>query len=124
MEDVKSIGALKTEIRDRFGPVPEETDYLLLKIMLKVMAVRAGCKRLDLDHNLLLLQFSALHQRHPQGLMEMLATHPKQYRLDQEGQFKTYLTSGPPTSQLAQTKNILIEIARHVNHKSSKIQKA
>jgi transcription-repair coupling factor (superfamily II helicase) len=121
IENVKSIGALKTELKDRFGPVPEETDYLLLKIMLKVMAIRSGCKRLDLNQNLLLLQFSSLHQRHPQGLMEMLATHPKRYRLDHEGQFKTHLKSGTPTSLLAQTKNILIEITRHVNHKSSKI---
>jgi transcription-repair coupling factor (superfamily II helicase) len=48
MNDLKQIAAMKAELTDRFGPLPEETENLLLKIMLRVLSVRAGVKRLDL----------------------------------------------------------------------------
>ena len=121
MEDVKSISALKRELQDRFGKVPEETDNLLLKIMLKVMAIRAGCKRLDLNDNLLILQFSPTHQQYPQRIVEMVAKAPARYRFENDGQMKVTLIPGNANSLLSQTKNILIETARHVNHKSLKI---
>ena len=34
MDDLKEIAAMKPELADRFGPLPEETENLLLKIML------------------------------------------------------------------------------------------
>jgi transcription-repair coupling factor (superfamily II helicase) len=48
MTDVAEIAAHKSELIDRYGRMPEEAANLLLKIMLKVHAVKAGVKRLDL----------------------------------------------------------------------------
>jgi len=116
MGDLKSISALKTEMTDRFGRLPEEANNLLLKIMLKVLSVRAGCKRLDLVENHLRLLFSEVHQRRPFGIVDMIGTEGNRYRMTQDHIFKATLTAGTPNTLLAQTKNILIEIARHVNH--------
>lgn len=115
MEEVKSISALKAELQDRFGKVPEETDNLFLKIMLKVLSIRAGCRRLDLNGQQLVLYFSAIHQKNPIGIVDMVTEAPKRYRFDQDGLLKTTLSPGTSNVLLSQTKNILIEIGRRVN---------
>jgi transcription-repair coupling factor (superfamily II helicase) len=116
MGDLKSIGALKAEMTDRFGRPPEEATNLLLKIMLKVLAVKAGVKRLDMVDSNLHLQFSELHQKRPFGIAELVAGGGKGYRFTPDHVFKAKLAPGAATAQLAQVKNILIEISRHVNH--------
>ncbi len=115
MDDLKEISAMKAELADRFGPLPEETENLLLKILLRVLSVRAGVKRLDIMGNQLSLTFSETHQRHPLGIVEMISSGNSDYRFTPEHIFKAGLNKGPPRVQLAQTKNILIEIAQHVN---------
>lgn len=116
VSDLKAIGQLKAEMTDRFGRLPEEANHLLLKIMLKVLSVRAGCKRLDLVNRHLRLQFSDVHQSRPLGIVEMISQHGSRFRFTPDHIFKTRLSPGKPNALLAQTKNILIEIARHVNH--------
>jgi transcription-repair coupling factor (superfamily II helicase) len=116
LTDLKEIGAIKDEMADRFGPVPDEANNLLLKIMLKVLSVRAGCKRLDLVKHHLRLQFSEIHQLRPFGIVDMVSKGGKRYRFTPDHLFKATLSPGLPNALLAQTKNILIEIARHVNH--------
>jgi transcription-repair coupling factor (superfamily II helicase) len=116
MTDIKEISALKAEIADRFGALPDEAGNLLLKIMLKILAERAGCKRLDLTPSHLVLQMSAEHQRNPLGILSMIHEKSDRYQITPDHQFKARLTPGAPNARLSQTKNILIEIARHVNH--------
>jgi transcription-repair coupling factor (superfamily II helicase) len=115
MSDLKEISALKAELEDRFGRLPDEANNLLLKIMLKVLAVRAGCKRLDLNDTQLQLQFSEAHQMKPFGIVAMVALEKGRYRYTPDHLFKATLVAGSPNSLLAQVKNILIEIARSVN---------
>jgi transcription-repair coupling factor (superfamily II helicase) len=74
MNDLKDISAIKAELIDRFGPLPEETENLLLKIMLRVLSVRAGVKRLDLFGQQLSLAFSEAHQQRPLGIVQMVTT--------------------------------------------------
>jgi transcription-repair coupling factor (superfamily II helicase) len=116
MTEVKEISALKAEITDRFGTMPDEAGNLLLKIMLKILAGRAGCKRLDLTPTHLVLQLSSGHQLNPLGIIAMVDENKRRYQITPDHQFKTRLAPGSPNARLAQAKNILIEIARHVNH--------
>jgi transcription-repair coupling factor (superfamily II helicase) len=115
MDTLKSISALKAEMEDRFGKLPEEAGNLLLKIMLKVVAVGAGCKRVDLSENQLALQFSQIHQKRPLGIVDMVTSVPDRYRFTNDHLFTAALVPGRPNALLSQAKNILIEIARHVN---------
>ncbi len=115
MNDLKDIAAMKAELADRFGPLPEETENLLLKIMLRVLSVRAGVRRLDLYGQQLCLAFSEIHQQRPLGIVQMITGSKQPYQFTPDHQFKTTLAKGTARTMLAQTKNILIEIAQHVN---------
>ena len=116
MRDLKELTDLKGEMTDRFGRLPQEADNLLLKMMIRILSIRAGCKRLDLTDYQLRMQFSEAHQAKPFGIVELIRRGDKPYRFTPDHLFKTQLTPGSPNSQLAQVKKILIEIAHHVNH--------
>ena len=115
MTDIKQISAFKAELEDRYGLLPEEAGNLLLKIMLKVLAVRAGCKRLDLFERQLHLHFSEIHQRRPFGLIDLVTTEKGRFRFTPDQVLIATLSPGSPKALLSQAKNILIQIARHVN---------
>jgi transcription-repair coupling factor (superfamily II helicase) len=115
MVDLKEVSALKAEMEDRFGRLPEEAGNLLLKIMLKILAARAGCKRLDMTESHLQLHFSETHQRKPFGIVEMVAAAGNRYRFTPNHVLTAPLAAGPHKSLVSQAKNILIETARHVN---------
>jgi transcription-repair coupling factor (superfamily II helicase) len=116
MRDLKELTDLKGEMADRFGRLPQEADNLLIKMMIRILAIRAGCRRLDLADYQLRLQFSEAHQVKPFGIVEMIRQGNTPYRFTPDHLFKTQLTPGSTNSQLAQVKKILIEIAHHVNH--------
>ena len=116
MSELQQLADFKSESLDRFGPLPEEAENLLLKIMLKVLAKTAGVSRLDLVGRNLSLNFSESHQPNPSALVDMIIAAPKDFKLSPEHILKTQLASSQLNSQLAQTKNLLIEIAQRVNN--------
>jgi len=116
MTDVAEIAAYKSELIDRCGRMPEEAANLLLKIMLKVHAVKAGVKRLDLDGPTLVLAFSDMHQTRPLGIVDLIVSSPEKYEFTPDHVLKVKLSVRNATGLLSQAKNILKEIARHVNN--------
>jgi transcription-repair coupling factor (superfamily II helicase) len=115
MDALGEIAAFKTELTDRFGPPPKEAENLLLKIMLKVVAAQAGVKKLDLLGSQLTLWFSSQHQKRPFGIVDLITSAKGRYQITPDQVMKARLTPQNPRGLLAQTKNILLEIARHVN---------
>jgi transcription-repair coupling factor (superfamily II helicase) len=115
MTELQQLADFKAESLDRFGPLPAEAENLLLKIMLKVLAKTAGVSRLDLVGRHLSLNFSESHQRNPAAIVDMIMAAPQAYNLTPAHVLKIKLDSSRLTGQLAQTKNILKEIARRVN---------
>ncbi|MFC1515734.1 TRCF domain-containing protein, partial [Thermodesulfobacteriota bacterium] len=115
MKTLKEISDFKAELADRFGVLPDETSNLLLKIMLKVLSVNAGVKKLDLSGQKLSLHFSESHQNDPTGIIEMVSSESKRFKLTPDHVFKVNLSKNTTRSLLAQTKNILKEISHHVN---------
>ncbi|HCY83695.1 MAG TPA: transcription-repair coupling factor [Desulfobacteraceae bacterium] len=77
---VSDISDMKQELIDRYGPLPKPAENMLLKIMLRIYAIKAGVKRLDLSPNTLTLEFSLPHMRRP---VEQLVRH-----LDQTADYK------------------------------------
>jgi len=115
MAALEEIADFKGELNDRFGPLPEEAVNLLLKIMLKILSVKAGVKRLDLTGSNLLLHFSQVHLRNPFGFMEMVANKKNEFEFTTDHVFKAKLRPGKNDHLLFQTRNILKEIAQRVN---------
>ena len=56
-QQLQEIADIRTEVNDRYGPLPEEGTHLLFKIMLKVLARHAGVSRLDLKDQRLVLEY-------------------------------------------------------------------
>ncbi|MGD9213074.1 MAG: helicase-related protein, partial [Desulfobacteraceae bacterium] len=116
MTELKPIAELKAELEDRYGPLPEEGGNLLLKIMLKVLSVKAGVKRLDIVGQQLSLSFSEVHQKYPFGVVGMVKDGKQHYQFTPDHLFKAGLKAANPMGLLGQAKNILIEIGRRVNN--------
>ncbi|MFZ5571401.1 MAG: transcription-repair coupling factor [Thermodesulfobacteriota bacterium] len=115
LTEIKEINAFKEELQDRFGALPEPATSLLLKIMMKILAKNGGIKRLDLVGQQLTLAFSAIHQKNPLGIVELVSTAPGRFQFTSDSGLKIRLPAGNPNQCLAETKNILKEIARRVN---------
>jgi len=115
MTELKEIADFKAELMDRFGDLPPETESLFLKIMLKVLSIKAGVKRLDLSDRLLSLCFSEAHQKQPDGIVDMVVEQSKRFEFTPAHVLKSKLSKGSLGSLLFQTKNILKEITQRVN---------
>jgi transcription-repair coupling factor (superfamily II helicase) len=115
MTEMTEITNFKAELIDRFGELTPEIENLLLKIMLKVMSIKAGVNRLDISDRLLSLCFSEAHQKRPAEIVNVVAMEPQRYEFTPSHVLKARLSKGPLNGLLVQTKNILKEIAQRVN---------
>lgn len=115
MTSVEEITDFKSEMVDRYGPLPASTTNLVLKIMLKVLCIQAGIKKLDLAGQTLLLYFSEGHQKDPLGIVDMIVSKPERFRFDQNHVLKVILSNKSLKGNIAESKNILKEITQHVN---------
>jgi transcription-repair coupling factor (superfamily II helicase) len=115
MKELREVSDFKEELIDRFGKLPAEAGNLLLKIMLKILSIKAGVKKLDLNEQMLFLWFSEMHQKHPFALLEMVDKNPKQYNFMPDNGLKVQLNANGLGGIIAQTKNILMEITGYVN---------
>ena len=115
MREIREIAEIKGEIIDRYGKMPEEAINVLLKIMLRIQAVRAGVKKLELSGTQLALSFSDLHQKVPHAIVEVTARGEGRYELTPDLLFRASLTKGTTNSLLNQAKNILKEVGAYVN---------
>jgi transcription-repair coupling factor (superfamily II helicase) len=115
MTELPQLSDFKAELLDRFGSLPEEATNLLLKIMLKVLAQKAGVSRLDLNGKMLILYFSEAHMRNPAAMVDMIVSAPRRFTMSPDHVLKAELSSRNFRTQLVQVKNILKEITQRVN---------
>ncbi len=115
LTELGEIARLKEELKDRFGPPPVAATNLLLKIVLRVLAINAGIKRLDLFGAVLSLSFSEAHQKNPFGILDLIATNSKKFEFAPNHILKVKLSEGSSVGRLAEVKNVLKEIEQRVN---------
>ncbi len=115
MTELNEIADYKTELMDRFGDLNTETENLLLKIMLRVLAIKAGVNRVDLKGHQLLLSFSQTHQKNPSGIVDMILSEQDRFDISPDHILKVKLKKGNISFLISQTKNILKEIMQRVN---------
>jgi transcription-repair coupling factor (superfamily II helicase) len=116
LTELNEIADFKVELLDRFGKLPVEVSNLLLKIMLRVLAIKAGVKRLDLIGQQLSLHFSGAHQKNPAGIFKMLDSKKYRFEFTREQVLKANLEKASATGLQTQIKNILKEIMQRVNN--------
>jgi transcription-repair coupling factor (superfamily II helicase) len=115
MTELNEIADFKAELIDRFGAISIETENLLLKIMLRVLAIKAGVKRVDLKGRQLSLLFSQVHQKNPSGIIDMVLLERDRFEITPDHLINVKLKKGNTTSLMFQTKNTLKEIIQRVN---------
>ncbi len=117
MTEIKEIAAMQNELIDRFGKLPKEAGNMLLKIMLRVMAIKAGVQKLDLTPDSLSMIFSVNHQKHPFKAVSNSFSFAGRCKFISDNTVKISLGTKKKdiSIAIAATKKILREIAGKVN---------
>jgi transcription-repair coupling factor (superfamily II helicase) len=115
MNELHEVRHFKNELIDRYGKPPIEANNLLFKIVLKILAKRAGIAKLDLSDRQMHLQFSATHLKNTQALVELIQSAPQSYELTPGQVLKVKLQHDHGSSHLRHAKNILKDIVQRVN---------
>jgi transcription-repair coupling factor (superfamily II helicase) len=76
IEDERDIEAFAAELVDRFGPLPEEVDYLLQVVAIKALCRRANVERIEVGPKGAVLAFRDNIFTNPDGLIAYIAKHP------------------------------------------------
>ena len=113
--EMDEIAQIKEEFIDRYGDLPEEVSNLLLRIVFRILASKAGVKKLDIAGKQLILHISEQHQANPQGLIDLILSEQSRYRLSPDHTLSVALVDGDKQGLLGQSKLILKEIAVRVN---------
>ena len=115
LREVKEVGMIQEELVERYGPLPEEAYNVLLKTMLRIMAVKAGVKRLDIVGSKLVLQFSEAHQKKPHGIIDIITPYPERFELAPDHSLKVTLPEGNEKVIVVRARKFLKEVAQNVN---------
>jgi transcription-repair coupling factor (superfamily II helicase) len=116
MNELHEVRHFKNELIDRYGKPPIEANNLLFKIVLKILAKRAGIAKLDLSDRQMHLQFSATHLKNTQALVELIQSAPQSYELTPGQVLKVKLQHDHGSSHLRHAKNILKDIVQRVKN--------
>jgi len=76
IEDDREIEAFAAELVDRFGPLPEEVEYLLQVVAIKTLCRRANVERIEVGPKGAVLAFRDNVFSNPDGLITYIAKHP------------------------------------------------
>ena len=76
IEDDRAIEAFAAELVDRFGPLPDEVEYLLQVVAIKSLCRRANVERIEAGPKGAVLGFRDNIFNNPDGLIAYIAKHP------------------------------------------------
>ncbi len=76
IETDRDIEAFGAELVDRFGPLPEEVEYLLQIVAIKSLCRRANVEKIEVGPKGAVLSFRDNIFANPEGLISYIAKHP------------------------------------------------
>jgi len=105
----QQLAEIRSELRDRFGPLPEEAENLLEAFEIRNQMRRAGMQRLDWKGGQLIFTFDPGSGVNVDGLLSFVKMHPKRAQIAPEGRF-FYRVLGENINVLREVKKVLQEI--------------
>ena len=81
IEDERDIEAFAAELVDRFGPLPQEVEYLLQVVAIKSLCRRANVEQIDVGPKGAVLAFRDNIFANPDGLIAFIGKHPEGARV-------------------------------------------
>ena len=117
MTEPAQVLAMQKELIDRFGKLPEEAVNMLFKIILRVLSVKAGVKKMDITLTTISMVFSDLHQKKPSGLAGAVSAIELPHEFTAENVLKITVGSRIKkiTKALVEARKALKLIAARVN---------
>jgi transcription-repair coupling factor (superfamily II helicase) len=81
IEDERDIESFGAELADRFGPLPEEVNYLLQIVAIKSLCRRGNVERIEVGPKGAVLSFRDNIFSNPEGLIRYIGKHPEGARV-------------------------------------------
>ncbi len=81
IEDERDIESFAAELVDRFGPLPQEVEYLLQVVAIKSLCRRANVERIEVGPKGAVLAFRENVFANPEGLIAYIGKHPEGARV-------------------------------------------
>jgi transcription-repair coupling factor (superfamily II helicase) len=81
IEDDRDIESFGAELADRFGPLPEEVEYLLQIVAIKSLCRRANVEKIEVGPKGAVLSFRDNIFANPEGLIRYIGQHPEGARV-------------------------------------------
>jgi transcription-repair coupling factor (superfamily II helicase) len=116
MQNTEALAEIKSELIDRFGPLPSSVSNLLVKIMLKIGATAAGIQRLDFKDGTLTLMPADSRVPDARKLVTLALDQPRRYRLSPDRSLQIKLHPQELKKPFKSIKKILREIGGYVNN--------
>ncbi|MDY6952382.1 MAG: TRCF domain-containing protein, partial [Thermodesulfobacteriota bacterium] len=111
INDTSELKRLRQELRDRFGPLPEEADALLEKVLLKVVCKNLGIERLDIGPKGIVLAFCDRTCVKPEKIARLVQQDPQRFRLRPDHVLELGMSPGRSMDPVEVAKNLLQELA-------------
>lgn len=77
LKDEAELEAMRVELVDRFGPLPEEVQNLLEIVLLKKLCLEAGVERVETGPKGMVIQFRHNRFANPEGLLQWIERNQK-----------------------------------------------
>jgi transcription-repair coupling factor (superfamily II helicase) len=107
IEDDRAIEAFAAELVDRFGPLPDEVEYLLQVVAIKSLCRRANVERIEVGPKGAVLAFRDNIFSNPEGLIAHIAKHPAGARVRPDMKVVFFDEWDAPTARLKGATEIL-----------------
>ncbi len=113
--DEDTLFGIQEELIDRYGPLPEAAQTLLLSHRLRIQAEALGLQKIDASETQAMLQFSAKTSVDPLRIIQMVQTH-RHIKLAGQDRLKVDLTavknqaSGKAPEQAGTSSNVMARI--------------
>jgi len=101
------LADLEEELRDRFGPLPEEASHLLSLLRLKLLLKKLGIKQLDSVNGEFVLTFAENPEIDSSRLTRLIASETKRLRLTPECRLYFKSHSSNVVESIAELKKLL-----------------
>ncbi len=107
-----AVNEIRSEMQDRYGPLPDPTVYLLEASELRLECERIGVSQVDRKRNELHLRFTETAAIDPQQLMRLVARNAKRgAQFSPQGVLKFPLASTKPDEVLLEIRELLSQLA-------------
>jgi transcription-repair coupling factor (superfamily II helicase) len=111
IEDKTALHDMRKELIDRFGPLPEEVEALLEKIMLKMLCKKLGIERMELGDHDMAFTFSDKTPVSPEKIASLVQRSPHCFRMAPDYVLRARVGSDASESPVDVSKKVLQELA-------------